>query len=326
MTEIAAFLRDAGWATAERQPLDQDASSRRYERLRMGDETAILMIDPDGDVARFELIARHLLSLGLSAPRILSSDPAQGFMVLEDLGSGLFARLLEGDPAEEAALYQAAADVLMTLHRAPPVSGLVRGTPDRLAQMVDLGLELYCPEVPAPAQRAITQAFEDVLNTYAPTPDVTILRDYHAENLLWLPDRSGAARVGLLDFQDAMIGHRAYDLVSLLQDARRDVSADTVARTIRYVLDQTGAEAQPFEAAYAALGAQRQLRILGIFVRLAQTRGKPKYLELIPRVQAHLMACLSHPALQEVSTLLRPHLPEPTRDFLASLSRPCPTP
>ena len=154
-----------------------------------------------------------------------------------------------------------------------------------------------------------------------PRPAVTVLRDYHAENLIWLPEREGARRAGLLDFQDAWIGHRAYDLVSLLQDARRDVSEETAAACMRHYLDGSGLDAERFEAACAVLGAQRNLRILGVFARLAVTRGNPRYIDLVPRVWHHLERDLAHPALAEVRRILDV-LPAPTPSVLERLRTP----
>jgi hypothetical protein len=153
-----------------------------------------------------------------------------------------------------------------------------------------------------------------------------VLRDYHAENILFLPDRSGTARAGLLDFQDALLGHRAYDLVSLVQDARRDVRADTAEACITHYCTATGQAETPYRASLAVLGAQRNLRILGVFARLAATRGKPHYIDLIPRVWAHLQNDLAHPLLAPVKEVLDTALPAPSPDHLTRLKSPCPMP
>ncbi|MGR3377548.1 aminoglycoside phosphotransferase family protein [Salipiger abyssi] len=322
-----AFLTKAGWAEAVATALAGDASARRYSRLTRGGETAILMEDPEGDTALFARLARHLLSLGLSAPRILAEAP--GLLLIEDLGDGLIARLAT-DPETEKRLYLAATDALIALHRHPAPPDLPRADPARLAAMTDLAFDCYAEGAgqPAPSgtKEACAAAFETALATHAPETDVMILRDYHAENILWLPDREGAARAGLLDFQDALQGHRAYDLVSLIEDARRDVAPATAQAAIRHYLTATGLPEQPFRAALAVLGAQRNLRILGVFARLAATRGKPHYIDLIPRVWGHLQTDLRHPALAEIAGLLRDALPAPTPDILQRLKSPCPTP
>jgi hypothetical protein len=319
---MSDLLVRTGWADAMAEPLAGDASSRRYTRLRRGTDTAILMHDPDGDIARFARLADHLCGLGLSAPRILGRDDAAGLLLLEDLGDGLIARLAT-DSGREQALYRQAADALVALHRHEAPPDLPVATPARLAAMTDLAFTRYAarPDGAEPA----AQAMRGVLEETAATADVTILRDYHAENILDLPDRTGAARAGLLDFQDAMRGHRAYDLVSLLRDARRDLFPGTYEAVLAHYLDATGLPEAPFRAAMAALGVQRNLRILGVFARLAAQRGKPGYLRLLPRVWAHVHADLAHPALAP----MRPHvaaLPEPDSAHVAKLETACPTP
>ncbi|MGY9048566.1 hypothetical protein P775_02205 [Puniceibacterium antarcticum] len=322
-----AFLAGAGWSDATLTPLAGDASARRYSRVARAGGGAILMQDPDGDTALFARLARHLSGLGLSAPQILAEDHARGLLLIEDLGDGLFARLTAADPTQERQLYLAATDALLALHRhAPPALDVA--TPQRLAQMSDLGFDCYLVRAtgsaaPQARDRCIA-AFEEALATDAPDTDVMILRDFHAENLLWLPDRTGPARVGLLDFQDALQGHCAYDLASLLTDARRDVSPDTAAAAIHHYIRQRGLPDGPFRAALAVLGAQRNLRILGVFARLAGA-GKPQYLTLMPRVWAHLQADLTHPALASVAAILNAVLPPPTPEILARLRASCPT-
>ena len=321
---MTAFLDRAGWGNARAEPLAGDASSRRYTRLWRTGESAILMDDPDGDVALFARLARHLRALGLSAPDILAEAPGQ--LLLEDLGDGLIARLA-GDPAREMELYLCATDALVVLHRHAPPPGLTAATPDLLARMTDLAFDHYAMGAPDPARRdAATAALHQALDRHAPDTDVMILRDYHAENILWLPGRSGPARAGLLDFQDALAGHRAYDLVSLIEDARRDVAPAVAEACITNYLSRTGLPEAPFRAALAVLGAQRNLRILGVFARLAASRGKPGYIDLIPRVWGHLQADLRHPALAAVAEALQGALPAPTPETLQRLKSPCPMP
>ncbi|MCR8549594.1 phosphotransferase [Salipiger sp. P9] len=323
----AAFLARAGWDAARAMPLAGDASARRYTRLARGGETAILMEDPEGDTALFARLARHLTALGLSAPRILAEAP--GLLLLEDLGDGLIARLAT-DPETEKRLYIAATDALIALHRHAPPAELPQADPPRLAAMTDLAFDCYAAGAghrpAADAARICAGAFETALRQHAADTDVMILRDFHAENILWLPARAGAARAGLLDFQDALQGHRAYDLVSLIEDARRDVLPETAEAVIRHYLDATGLPDAPFRSALAVLGAQRNLRILGVFARLAASRGKPHYIDLIPRVWGHLQSDLSHPALAGIATLLQETLPAPTPERLQRLKTPCPMP
>lgn len=316
---MTGFLEKAGWAEAQAEPLAGDASARRYTRLRQAGQSAILMQDPGGDVAQFARLARHLLSIGLSAPRILAEDNGHGLLLLEDLGDGLIAHL--ANPREEQRLYLLATDALVALHRHPPPD-LPRATPDRLCQMIDLAYLHYAnaPEALTAAQAALLPLLQD----HAQPCDVMILRDYHGENILELPDRQGPARAGLLDFQDAMQGHRAYDLASLLRDARREVQPATVEACLTRYTEQTGQNPDRFRAAFAVQSLQRNLRILGVFARLA-AQGKPRYLEFLPQVWTHLHSDLANPALAP----MRPHLavlPAPDAAQIERLRQQCPTP
>ncbi len=314
---IRAFMDRAGWAAARRAPLAGDASNRRYERLTDPDRghTAVLMDAPaerGEDVRPFVRIARHLRAIGLSAPEILARDDRHGLLLIEDLGDALFARVIPSQPRLETTLYEAATDVLIALHRAdlPP---LVPYDTARMTGLAALAFAKYRLGIAGDTcgETRFRAAFAPVLDSIAPAKPVLIQRDYHAENLLWLPDRQGVARVGLLDFQDAMAGHPAYDLVSLLQDARRDVPQPIETAMIDRYLDRSGLDRAAFETAYAVLGAQRNLRILGVFARLGRDYGKPHYVDLIPRVWALLMRDLAHPALAPVAPLLRDALPPP---------------
>jgi len=325
-----AFLTRAGLIDAARAPLAGDASNRRYERVRAAGETLVLMDAPaerGEDVRPFTAIARHLSSLGLSAPRILAEDAARGFLLLEDLGDDLYAYLLREDAGQERQLYAAAVDALVELHRHPAPDGVERYAPPLLGDLAALAVDWYLPGTGAePVDRApLAEAVNTAALRHAGGPEVLALRDYHAENLLWLPEREGAARVGLLDFQDARRAHPAYDLVSLLEDARRDTTEALRQEMIARYVAETGAEDAAFRAAYATLGAQRNLRILGVFARLCLRDGKPRYLAFMPRVWDHLMRDLSHPALADLSRLVRESLPEPTPERLERIKARCGT-
>lgn len=322
-----AFVARVGWATASRRFLAGDASDRSYDRLTIGARSAVLMDAPPGkgdDPAAFLAIASHLDSLGLSAPQLLAKDLEQGFLLLEDLGDNTFARLLARVPDLEMRLYDAAMDVLLHLHRQPPPPGLPDLSASDWAQAAGFALDWYAFAItgsrsdPAPFH----QILRDTLSANADGPRVLILRDYHAENLLWLPDRTGIARVGLLDFQLAQMGQPGYDLVSLCQDARRDVAPQTEAALVaRFAASQTDPAA--FSAAYAALGAQRALRILGVFARLCLVAGKPGYAALIPRVWGQLHRNLAHPALAKLRRICAQLLPEPSPEALSRITDQC---
>lgn len=331
--QIDAFLADTKWAGAARTPLAGDASLRSYQRLgAQGDAPAAVLMnaDPDlgNDVNPFVQITEVLRGLGLSAPEIFAQDAAQGFLILEDLGNDLFARVIAADPALEKPLYVAATDVLIALHNAPQPK-LPPYDTALMTQMAALAFDWYlfgCSDaVDMDAKAAFCDAFSQLLDTAVAPPSVLIQRDYHAENLLWLPDRSGAARVGLLDYQDALLGHPAYDLVSLLKDARRDVSRNVEVAMVSYYAQEAKADPGEFEAAYFMLGLQRNLRILGVFARLSMHYGKPGYVDLIPRVWGHVQDCLQHPSCHGIADLVTRSLPAPTPENLKRIKDKCAT-
>jgi len=329
-----AFLAAAGWADARIGPLAGDASFRRYFRVWRDGRPAVLMDapPPQEDVRPFLLVGRLLRRLGFSVPAVLAEDPARGFLLLEDLGDDQFT-LLAGDPAVEAEIYAAAVDLLAELHRHHPAElPDLRLLPLQDHALLTAGLETfldwYWPAASgAPAEPGLRADFlalwQPLLRQVRPRPDdgadVLVMRDFHADNLIWLPGRTGTARVGLLDFQDAVLGHPAYDLVSLLDDVRRDLPRDLATGLRARYLARTGtaqsatARSQ-FDACYAILGAQRNIRILGVFVRLWRRDGKARYLDLLPRTWAMLELSLAHPHLAALQDWLDRHLtPEARR-------------
>ncbi|MCE8507275.1 phosphotransferase [Ruegeria pomeroyi] len=323
-----AFLAETGWSNASRAPLAGDASARRYERLSDPEtgQTAVLMDAPPAQgetVHRFVEMARHLRAQGLSAPEILAEDPAQGFLLIEDLSDDLFTRVIARDSSQEVPLYEAATDLLVALRDMPLMAGLDSYGPAPLAEKTDIAFDHYVSGITGADTTEMRDRFIDrfggVLHRTIQGPKVMILRDYHAENLLWLPDRAGMARVGLLDFQDAVVGHPAYDLVSLLQDIRRDVPARIEMRMIDRFITETGADDHEFRTAYAVLGVQRNLRILGVFARLSREMGKTRYLALMAAVWRHVMRDLEHPAMASIADFLRETLPPPSPENLARL-------
>lgn len=327
--EILSFLTAAGWGTAERRHLAGDASDRRYERLRLGAATAVLMDNPPGgadDPAAFSAMARHLRGLDLSPPVILAEDLSRGLLLIEDLGDDLFARLLAADPAREAELYAPAVDVLLHLQQAAPPPGLPNLSARDWAEAAGFALDWYAFAATGlkPDPTRFLDTVTAALTANADGPRVLILRDFHAENLLWLPGRAGLKRVGLLDFQLGQLGQPGYDLVSLLQDARRDVALDTEAAMVARFATAAGADPARFATHYATLGAQRALRILGIFARLCLVSGKPQYLRLIPRVWSQLQRNLAHPALAELRAICESLLPPPTPEILQAIEQQCP--
>lgn len=323
-----AFLHRAGWGEAESAYLAGDASDRSYDRLTRPGRSAVLMDNPPGgadDPGAFSRIARHLSGLGLSAPRILAEDLDLGLLLLEDLGDDLFARLVAADPFCETRLYAAAAGVLARIHANPPPPDLADLSAASWAEAACFAFDWY--RFAATDDRIDTSAFRDTLTDLiqrmADGPRVMILRDFHAENLIWLPERNGLARVGLLDFQLAQLGQPGYDLVSLLQDARRDVSAEAADQTLRLFLDATGHDAAGFRRSYAVLGAQRALRILGVFARLCLVSGKAGYLPLLPRVWGQLQENLAQPGMAALAGLCNRLLPPPEPGVLSAIGAKC---
>mmetsp|Transcript_18289 Transcript_18289/g.29141 ORF Transcript_18289/g.29141 Transcript_18289/m.29141 type:complete len:341 (+) Transcript_18289:2744-3766(+) len=331
-TQIIEFLNGTKWASAARRTVAGDASNRRYERLTLDDgSTAILMDAPPDkgeDTRPFVHITNELRKVGLSAPEIYEQDSACGFLVIEDLGDDLFARILMHDPTMEIPLYQAATDVLVHLHQAAPPA-LAPYNADVMTDLAALAFDWYQRgvngEIDTLAKTEFTTAFRVALAPLDARLDVLIQRDYHAENLIWLPHRTGIARVGLLDYQDAMLGHRAYDLVSILQDARRDVPPHIADDLVNRYVAATKQDAELFTADFALLGVQRNMRILGVFARLCLGAGKPHYVDLIPRVWDHIQTNLKHPALQSVAPIIQANLPVPTPAILQGLKDKCAT-
>jgi len=327
MTAFNAFLEHAGWSGADQTPLAGDASTRRYIRLCSGAKRAILMVDPQDDIGRFAWIAQHLRNVGLSAPDIFAKEP--GLMLLEDFGDDQFATVITKSPTKESELYRAAADVVCWLENAAHPIGLNTTTPRDLALIIEPVFTDYLPAFGIDArhtQADLTSRLADALDAHVPDTQVLVLRDFHAENMIWLPGREGVKRVGLLDFQDALIGPPIYDLVSMLQDARRDVSVDCHDATLMFYATKSGRDMEAVLPAFHLLGIQRNLRILGIFARLAQRSGKTGYLELIPRVWEHVQTSLRSPAAAPLANLVDHVFPKPTPEQLGKIKAQCQTP
>lgn len=312
---IDAFLARTGHAGWARHPIAADASARRYLRLVDRHRTAILMdVPPEGaeQMAAFLRIARILAQAGLCPPDILDVSETDGLVLLSDLGRHDVAGWLQARPADALDVYRASVDVVVHLARiAPP--DLPHLTPALAGDMVAITGSHYARR----SLPALTTLVTDTMAQLAPCADTLALRDYHAENLIWRQDETGLARIGLLDFQDAFIAPAGYDLVSLLGDARRDVAPGLRCEMVaRY---RAATDAGPdFEAQLACLGAQRNLRILGVFARLAIEANKPQYLRLMPRVWRNLQEDLAHPALSALRAAVADLLPAPDPSYLAT--------
>jgi N-acetylmuramate 1-kinase len=276
---------------------------------------------PHEDVRPFLAIARLLQALGFSAPAILAEDVAAGLLLLEDFGDATYTRLLAQGAAEEP-LYALAVDLLVALHRDfdPAVAAHVPPYDDaRLLNEAALLVDWYLPAVTGkPTAPALREEYLALWRRLLPlaraVPESLVLRDYHVDNLMLLSDREGVAACGLLDFQDAVIGPVTYDLVSLLEDARRDVPPElAAAMRARYLEAFPGLDRAAFDASYAVLGAQRNCKIVGIFTRLWQRDGKPQYLAHIPRVWRLIEGDVAHPDLAPLAAWLDRHIPADLR-------------
>jgi N-acetylmuramate 1-kinase len=307
------FLASCGWQDAEILPLAGDASFRRYFRVVNGDRTAVLMDapPPHEDPRPFIAVAEWLIGRGLSAPEILARDLDKGLLLLGDFGSARLRETLDLDPERERELYELATDVLVHLHGHPPMEGL---PPHGLAQWLEelkLFTDWYCPAVGANVDvEGYRHAWTEVL---APVErdglgPVTVLRDYHAENIMLVDGRDGVAHFGLLDFQDAHAGHPAYDLASVLEDARRDVPPAIERAMIDRYVAAIG-DGETFEKAYWALAAQRNTRILGVFTRLWKRDNKPGYRRFQPRMWGLLERDLAQPHLGPVRDWFDANIP-----------------
>ena len=308
---IAAFLARHGFGQARAAPLAEDASVRRYLRLAGGPRPAVLMDAPPErmDARPFLRVQAHLASLGLSAPAVLAADAEAGLVLLEDLGDRLFAAAPE--PDDLAAPFDAAVDVLARLHLAPPPAGLPAwdGAAMHRAAAASF-LDWWWPAVfgasaPAAAGAEFAAAMQALLAPLHAGPMGFVHRDYFGGNLFWLPERAELRRVGIVDFQDAAIGHPAYDLAALVQDARRDLPPWLSGRQVaRYLARRPDLDPDAFRAAFAACAAQRHLRVAAQWVRLARRDGKPAYLRHGPRTWRLLEAALAHPAAAPLAAFL----------------------
>ncbi|WP_026941273.1 aminoglycoside phosphotransferase family protein [Hellea balneolensis] len=351
--DIDAFLQGANWGAAHRIAVPGDASTRRYERLTLGKDKSVLMDAPKGVEApsepegasvkdrvslgynalarlagpnpeAFTCIANELSKRGFSSPKIIAADMDKGFILLEDLGDGLYAEIIAKDGAMEQLLYEAAIDTLAAIYRSTfpsqmnfqDIAWRVREYDAAALQAeADLFLDWYAKDFGYDIQGHLRDEWHRIwsdlfecLSSHAPG---LALRDFHAENIFWLPERQAVSRVGLIDFQDALFAHPSYDLVSLIEDARRDVSPDLAEPLIERFCEKAGIKYDDsFKTAYAAMGAQRNAKILGIFVRLAQRDGKPHYRDLIPRVAAHFQGNLEDLKCAELKSWISTHLPK----------------
>ncbi|MEP0191210.1 MAG: phosphotransferase [Erythrobacter sp.] len=314
---LTEFVAAAGWSDARIDPIPGDASFRRYFRLNREDGSGAMLMHappPEEDPSEFLHVAKWLSDQGMRAPEIYSADAPKGWVLLEDFGNDRMRDWLDDHPNAETAAYEGAIDALVELHQRPAGPFSTYDMPTYLRETT-LFTEWYCPAQSLTVdvqgfEAAWVEALEPMMSRQQ--VGVTVLRDYHAENIMLLGDPTTRAPQGLIDFQDALVGHCAYDLVSLLQDARRDVSEELEAAMLARYQNRANADAD-FLADYARLGAQRNAKIVGIFARLYKRDSKPRYLDFIPRVWKAMERDLQHPALAPVAEWFDANIPDDLR-------------
>jgi aminoglycoside/choline kinase family phosphotransferase len=325
---IAAFLRQHGWESAARGRLAGDASFRKYDRLRGTAGSAVLMdaSPPHEDVRPFVRIARHLFKHGFGVPEILAEDHAAGLLLLEDLGDDTYTRLL-ARRHDERELYALAVDALSALHRLPSREAVPDGViPYGMARLMEEVSRLnswYRQLVgAAPLSPHVERAFGEIWARTLPpawkVPAALVLFDFHVDNLILVPARTGLKACGILDFQDAVAGPVTYDLMSLLEDARRDIAPALAAEMKeRYLAAFPAIQRENFELSWAVMAAQRHTRVIGTFARLKLRDGKPHYLVHMPRLWRYMDTCLAHPALKDLKAWFDTHYPPALRNVAA---------
>jgi aminoglycoside/choline kinase family phosphotransferase len=301
MRDVEAFLAAAGWQDAVRVPLAGDMSPRRYLRLERPGASAILM-DADDPQTAFRSMTHWLRSLGLSAPEILRDDAECGLLLLEDLGDLPVARLLENSPRDALRIYRDCIDLLLAIRRAEPPA---LRQPNAAELLEWTGLVRHYPGIDEARLAPLFGVLHGLLDEALESGVSVSLRDFHVDNLMWLPKREGVRRFGLLDYQDAFLTHPCYDLVSLLTDARTVVDPDLRETVLSAYLDRTGDAEDGFRRAFAAFAVQRNLRILGLFSRAGRR------IDALPRVRGYVRDALGHPAFDTVRDATLAALPEP---------------
>lgn len=335
--DLEKFLQQTGCADYEKQQLKGDASRRVYTRLKKSDGETLILADADPEIGEepgaFGAVTKLLRDHKINAPEILHADYVRGFLIMEDFGDTLFSQVLTNNPERERELYEAALDILADIAKLPTEAVLTYegGTHKlhdydtaRLLAEARLFLSWYVPELtrrntPEFSADEFTTVLRGMLAPVVNTPHpVVVLRDYHADNLHVLNNgKKGGAGLGVIDYQDALIGNPAYDLVSLLQDARRDVSADLEAELIdSFLKRRTDLNREDFMRDYLILGAQRNIKILGIFARLYVRNKKSGYLQYLPRVWGYLERNLRSPLLKPLLAWFDARLPTELRKII----------
>lgn len=301
-----AFLAQNNLSSGIIEKLPQDASFRSYFRIKQDGKSTILM-DADTtkeDVKQFVKVASFLAKNKFSVPEVIAADEKKGFLLLEDFGDDTFAKLLIKEPERETELYEKAIDLLIALHKVQAADNLLPYFSDEvILEEAKIFTDWYVPTLfnETVSKKSLEEyeiIYRHLFQYVRLIPETNVLKDYHSENLMWLDDRNSINKVGLLDFQSAMVGSPIYDIVSLLEDARRDVSQDlTQAMINRYLEARPEISRKNFLATYAILSAHRNLRIVGVFARKATRDGNSNYLKYLPRVWGYIEKNLRHPLL-----------------------------
>ena len=319
---IDSFIERAGWLEAARHPMPGDLSVRRYVRLtKPTGETAMLMDAPpetDASMPEFLRMTNWLRAAGLAAPSILATDTHSGMLLLEDLGDQKVSDIASTDPDLRNKIYGVALDILVHI-RAQDHAALWRPNASELVKATLLTDEFY-PGIQPVALSGLRRILEAMLTDFLGGAVCVSLRDFHADNLMWLPDRAGLKQLGLLDYQDAFLTHPVYDLVSLLTDARIDIDPGFRRQEIALYATKTGDDPDKLGLAFAAFSVQRNLRILGIFTRAARQFGKSRHLPKLSRVHGYLSEALRHPAFASVADEALAAVPRPTQDMIEALT------
>ena len=310
------FIAKAGWSEAAREAIPGDASFRHYERLCLhGNQNAILMDAPPGveDIKPFVKVDEILAKCGCSVPKIISKDEDKGFLLLEDFGRYAYSRVVRENPEREAELYHAAIDALAMMGKKGADDTLPPYDKEVLEREVSLFADWLLPAVFNEHQvqimrREFMTLWDEIASTMPLEPEVVVHRDYHADNLFWLHGKKDAEAVGMIDFQDALSGRAAYDVVSLLKDVRRDVSEEVEASALKRFVEKSGRDEETFMKDYVFYGVQRNAKILGIFMRLYHRDGKDVYLNLMPRVWRLFMRDLNHIMFAELKLWMDAHV------------------
>ena len=324
---ITAFVAHHGWSAATQVPIAQDASKRNYHRLIDGQSRAILMDTPPEaaeSTRSFEQIATYLRGIGLGAPQVYACDHDLGVMIVQDLGTLRFADEFRTHPELQPERYGAAIDALAHLAQSDPCADLPQMDANRYLTLLDRLFDFYCCDPVSQDQKTdFLGQLSDHAQPVFTTIFCTTLRDCHAENLIWTPDAMGLARVGMIDFQDAVVSHPCYDVVSLLYDVRRDIDPALRDQMLNRYRLHLGYDIDQFSQACAVLNLLRNLRILGGFARLAAQDGKYHYLDWTPRTWNFVLQALAHPQLTALRDVIKSTIPAPTPDHRNRIISQC---